>query len=72
MLLALYQKCLLKVLRYEYMQQGVFSKFLMGGDSIFVSPSVPVRDEVKWEGGLNRKKIPTEAKISPKLNLSNF
>ena len=41
-----------------------------GGGLNFSSPSIPIRDEVKWDW--TYKKFPAEAKISPKLNLSNF
>ena len=57
---------------------GFFSKLLMGEGLFvffffFLSPSVPVGDEVRWDGrGDLEKKLPAEAPIPPKLNLSNF
>ena len=52
--------------------QRFFSKFLIGGDSIFLSPSVPVGDEAKWSGGLTKKNSSWSLNIPLKLNLRNF
>ena len=61
--LAPFSLCFNNIPRNKYQTyQGFFSKFLMGGDSKFLVPSVPDGDEVGWGGTC--EKNPTEAKTA--------